>query len=113
MDKLNCYKNLVKNYLQYHSDLMNGQPVAGEEVSCVFDEQRDQYLLLKFGWVRGQRVSYTTLHVRIKDEKIWVEEDWTEDSIALELIEQGVPKSDIVLAFNPPELRSHTDFAAV
>jgi hypothetical protein len=27
------------------------------------------------------------------------------------LLAAGVPKSDIVLAFHPPEIRQHTDFA--
>lgn len=111
MDRLIQYRTLIKRILQCHADLMNSQPVPGEEVDCVFDEQRDHYLLLKYGWPRGKHTHYTKLHVRITDNKIWIEADMTEDGLANELVEAGVPKEDIVLAFNPPQLRHLTEFA--
>jgi hypothetical protein len=97
--------------MQRHADLMNSQPVPGEEVDCVFDEHRDHYLLLKYGWPRGKHTHYTKIHARIANQKIWIEEDMTEDGFANELVEAGVPKADIVLAFNPPELRNIEEYA--
>jgi len=44
--------------------------------------------------------------------KFWIEEDWTEDGIAADLVRAGVPKEDIVLAFHEPGRRQYTDFAA-
>lgn len=52
-----------------------------------------------------------TVYVRICDGKFWIEEDWTEEGIANELIRLGVPKQDIVLAFQDPKMRQHTEFA--
>jgi hypothetical protein len=49
--------------------------------------------------------------LRIKDGKIRVEEDWTDAPIVEDLIEAGVPKEDIVLAFHPPEPQSLTTYA--
>lgn len=43
--------------------------------------------------------------------KLWIQHDGTEDGIANRLVELGVPKSDIVLAFHPPYKRPYTDFA--
>lgn len=111
MDRLSCYRQWIKQILMGYARLMWDQPVQGLETFCILDEQTDHYLLLTTGWENGKRNCYTTLHVRIKDGKIWVEEDKTEDSIAMELMEEGVPQEDIVLAFNPPELRHLTDFA--
>lgn len=111
MDRLIHYRTLIKQILQSHADLMNSQPVSGEEVDCVFDEQRDHFLLIKYGWPRGKHTHYTKLHVRIAAHKIWIEEDMTEDGLATELVEAGVPKEDIVLAFNPPDRRSIAEFA--
>src|ERR1051326_3043210 len=105
MDRLTHYRALIEQILQRHADLMNSQPVPGEEVDCVFDERRDHYLVLKYGCGGGKHAHYTKLHARIYDGKIWIEEDMTEDGLASELVEAGVPKEDIVLAFNPPELR--------
>jgi hypothetical protein len=41
---------------------------------------------------------------------IYIEEDWTEEGIATELLREGVPKEDIVLAFYDPETRKLTEF---
>jgi hypothetical protein len=43
--------------------------------------------------------------------KIWIQQDGTEVGIANQLVELGVPKSDIVLGFNPPMMREYTEFA--
>ena len=52
-----------------------------------------------------------TVYVRIRDGKFWIEEDWTEDGIATDLVRAGVPKEDIVLAFHDPQMRQYTEFA--
>jgi hypothetical protein len=52
-----------------------------------------------------------TVYVRIRDHKFWIEEDRTEDDIANDLVQAGVPHEDIVLAFHKPKMRQHTGFA--
>ncbi len=52
------------------------------------------------------------LHLYIVNGKIWIQRDGTEDGVALELEEAGVPREDIVLAWHPPHLRPYTDYAA-
>ncbi len=69
--------------------------------------------MLKTGWAQGRRVRSTVIHVRLRGGKVWIEEDWTEDGVATELLKAGVPNEDIVLAFHPPEMRRFTEFAAV
>ena len=112
MDKLTHYRALIKQLFQERADLMNGQPVEGLETLCLFDEERDQYLLHNVGWCDHQRVQYITLLARIHNGKIWIEEDGTEEGLASMLVEEGVPKVDIVIAYNPPELRHLTSYAA-
>ena len=43
--------------------------------------------------------------------KFWIQRDGTEYSIAQELLDAGVQKDRIVLAFRSPEMRRMTDFA--
>ncbi len=47
----------------------------------------------------------------IKNGKIWIQHDGTKDGVADDLVELGVPKEDIVLAFHPPYKRKYTGFA--
>src|SRR5438132_636355 len=110
MDKLACYREIVKQIVTEHADPMRAQPLPGEEVVCLIDERTDNYLLLRLGWVRGKRLYSITLHLRLADGKVRVEQDWTEDTVA-ELVARGVLKADLVLAFNPPELQQVTELA--
>ena len=60
-----------------------------------------------------KRIHGNLLHIDIKNGKIWIQHDGIEEGIAKELLEMGVPKEDIVLAFYPPYKRPHTGFAVV
>jgi hypothetical protein len=47
----------------------------------------------------------------IIDGKIWIQHDGTEVGVANELTDLGVPKLDIVLAYQPESARRLTEFA--
>ena len=114
MDQLTRYRNEIKRGLSRRRDITNGNHAAdpqGIEAVCAFDDEAGQYVLLWIGWRNKSRVRLINLHVRLHGGKIWIETDDTEDGFATELLEAGVPKSDIVLAFHPPQLRQYTDFA--
>lgn len=111
MDKLTTYGELIRNTLTRYAELINGNPTPGVEAELVFDEEHGSYLLLNVGWSGRGRVRGITLHVRLRDGKIWIEEDWTEHGIASDLIEGGVRKEDIVLTFQHPQMRPFTEFA--
>jgi hypothetical protein len=111
MDKLTEYRRLIRRELSEYERLYNLQPTPGVETFVVFDEERDHYILMSLGWDQGRRVRRAILYVRLRDGKVWIEEDWTEHGLATDLLQAGVPKEDIVLAFHPPERRAWTEFA--
>lgn len=112
MDKVAQYRQLLKQILSRHLELVNRRPVPGVKSELVIDEVRDNYLWVKVGWSGKRRIDGTTFFARIRDDKFLIEEDWTEDGIATELIEAGVPPEDIVLAFHEPETNTYTKLAA-
>lgn len=67
--------------------------------------------MLHLGWDEQKRVYGFVIHVDIKDGKVWIQRDRTEAGVANELVAAGVPKEDIVLAFQAPYVRQFTDFA--
>jgi XisI protein len=111
MDKLERYRSLIQNILEEYRQI--GSDNSDVESVLLLDPIRDQYLLLKMGWHQDNRIKRNVIHVRLKNQKIWIEEDWTEDGIATNLLQAGVQREDIVLAFHPPRLRQFTEFAAV
>ena len=112
MDKLENYRSIVKKILTEYDKIASQTPnVSGVDTVLSFDEERDQYLWFDIGWNERKRVQAISVYIRIKNEKIYIEEDWTEEGIATELLREGVPKEDIVLAFHDPQTRKYTNFA--
>ncbi len=112
MDKLTRYRNLIKSILSEYVEIDKYQPIPGVETLLIADEQRNHYQLFTLGWSQRRRVRNLRIYVRLIEGKFWIEHDLTEDGIATELLKAGVPKEDIVLAFQAPEMRPYTEFAA-
>jgi hypothetical protein len=111
MEKLSDYQNIIKQILTEYHQLFSSASPDNVEMLLAFDDQRDQYLWFQVGWTSEERIKGNSVHIRIKNDKIYIEEDWTEEGIANELLRLGVPPQDIVLAFHDPETRKFTDFA--
>ena len=88
-------------------------PYAHGEIGrhSVFDTNRDRYLLMIVGWEEFRQVHGCIIHIEIIEDKIWIHRDGTEDGIASELLQAGIPKERIVLGFKSPRIRKHTGFA--
>ena len=56
-------------------------------------------------------MNVTSVLLRIVNGKIWVEEDRTMVGFVGELLMAGIPHDAILLAFQPPQMRHHTQFA--
>lgn len=108
------YRQYIQHLLLERARRASRQRNAREyEVQTVFDTERDHYQLLYVGWRGNKRDFGCILHLDIKNGKIWIQHDGTEIGIANQLVEMGVPKQDIVLAFHEPEIRKYTDFGTV
>jgi hypothetical protein len=78
----------------------------------VVDRERGRYLLVDLGWDDLTRVHGALVHVDVIDGKFWIQYDGTEEGVATQLVEAGVPRDRIVLASKHPSMRKYTDFAA-
>ncbi len=78
----------------------------------IFDRQNGQFLLMDEGWDGFKHLHRVWLHVELRDGKFWIQKDGTEDGVAVDLMNAGVPKERIVLAFQHPGRRQYGEFAA-
>ena len=109
MERLEQYRNIIQQLIKQYGAY---KPSYGDiEVETIFDTERDHYELVNVGWNDHKRIRGCVLHIDIKDGKIWIQHDGTENGVANELVELGVPKDDIVLAFHAPYKRRYTGFA--
>ncbi len=109
MATIETKREQVKTLLREYAALFANDEV---ETQIIFDETHDHYQLVDVGW-RGDfdRVYGVIIHIDIRDGKIWIQRNMTESGIANELVERGVPKTDIILGFQSPFKRPFTEFA--
>ena len=85
--------------------------VVNLTAKTVFDESADVYLVVVEGWQDVRRLHGCLVHVEIKDGMVWIQQDGTEDGVAVDLLAAGIPKERIVLGFKSRQSRLHTGFA--
>jgi hypothetical protein len=88
-----------------------GQRLGEVEYQWLFDRESHHYQLLLSGWEGIKRTFGIVIQVDVKDNLVWIQEDNTDLSVANRLVEAGIPKSQIVLAFHAPYKRKYTGFA--
>lgn len=108
MDKIANYREFIQRLLtDYSQDDLSNKDI---EVELIFDTQRDHYQWMNVGWENLNRVYRCIMHFDIKDEKIWLQQNLTDQNPAEELVKMGVPREDIILGLHPPYKRKYTDY---
>lgn len=109
LDKVSTYRTIVQTFLKEYSRY---KPSHGDiEIQTLFDHETDHYQVVGVGWDRKERIYGVSIHLDIKDGKIWIQLNNTEIDLGQELVERGVAKNDIVIGFQPPSIRAHSGYA--
>lgn len=106
---------MTEQYRKWISELLAkyaaGWPSTEEvESQLVLDQERDHYLWLRVGWKESEPIYHNIIHCDIKKGKIWLQRNMTDQDLAEDLVELGVPREDIVLGFQPGYARPYTDY---
>lgn len=80
-------------------------------IAGVIDASHDRYTLTHIDFDGERYKSHLLAQLEIRDGKIWILTDNTEDGIATELVTEGVRKDQIVLGYYSPGMREQGDFA--
>lgn len=105
MDRMNHQRQIIERILAEYLEYIPKE--ENLETLAIQDHDGGHYLLLEMGWTRPRRIYSVIFHIRIKDDKIWIEQDWTEEGVARDLLRAGVPPQDIILGFQPPDMRPY------
>lgn len=100
--QLEFYKQVVKKLLSQYEELKS----EWTEIELVFDDQRMSYLVMQVGWHKEERFHSCLVHIDIRNGKIVIQENNTEDLLDEELIDMGVPANQIYLGLLPPKAQS-------
>ncbi|KOR31871.1 hypothetical protein TI05_10865 [Achromatium sp. WMS3] len=108
MDTLTHYRQLLHNLIHEYAHKPSNGDITPE---IIIDAAQNHYELMHVGWDDQRRVHGCVLHLDLIDGRIWIQHDGTSPGVALDLVEAGVPREDIVLAFRPIEVRPYTGYA--
>ena len=81
------------------------------ETQTIFNTENDHSQIVSVDWDNKHRIYGCSIHIDIKNEKIWPQINNIELDIGQDLITMGVPKEDIVIGFQPPYMRSFSGYA--
>jgi XisI protein len=109
MDQVERYRKILKEIVTEYASW--GASRADIRNEAAVDEDRNHYEVVSVGWQGRHRVHGSVVHLDIIDGKVWIQHDGTNRPVADELLAAGIPREDIVLGFQPPDLRKYTDFA--
>jgi hypothetical protein len=109
MARIEQYRGYVRDLINYFASIKPSQGAI--DMEAVTDLEHDHYQVISVGWDKNnKRVHHSIMHIDIRNNKIWIQENNTDVDIATQLVERGVAKEDIVLAFHPPYIRPYTGF---
>ena len=77
MEKLDKYRNSIVEIMKKYTNTDSG---CGDiEVQTVFDRENDHYQIINVGWQNDRRVYGCSLHIDIKNNKVWIQHNGTKD----------------------------------
>ena len=103
------YRVIIEKLLREYADLLGQDGQTQSEL--IFDRDHNHYLLIEAGWHNSDRIYGPFIHIDIIDGKLWIQHDGSEEGVAYELVEAGIPKEHIVLAYKSEARRQLTEFA--
>lgn len=109
MDTLTRYRTIIQHVLLEYAAI----PYAQGTLACkpLFDLERDRFALITEGWQGARRVHGCLVHIEIMNAKVWVQRDDTDSGVTYALVAAGIPKDQIVLGFQEPQVRPFTEYA--
>ena len=109
-DKIEKHIDIVCSLLEEYAAPFVGN--SSYEKQLLIDTKHLHFQLQSVGWDGDTFTHSVMLHFDIKPNgKIWIQQNWTEDDVAVALLQRGVERTDIVVGFQPPRYRELSGYA--
>jgi XisI protein len=108
MDKLAKYQHCIQALLTRYAD--EDIKSSDVEVQLIFDVERGHYQWMNVGWEGSDRIYRCAVHLDLRDGRIWLQQNLTDQNPAAELMAMGVAREDIILGLQPPYKRPYTEY---
>jgi hypothetical protein len=84
---------LIRELKKYSGKALNGYSFLAES------DDQSQFVITSIGYVRGQRIVNTAMIVELINDKIVIDKDIYDKQLVDALLQAGVPRSQIILAY--------------
>ncbi|MEN0051948.1 MAG: XisI protein [Bacteroidota bacterium] len=111
MDRVNKLKEVAVEFLEEHIQEVYKEDDSDISTELIYDHERGHYQLMRIGWGKSHFHYSCLFHFQIRNSKIWILNNDTEELVGDELVKKGVKKEEIVFAFHDPAVRQFTEFA--
>ncbi len=112
MDRIKSLQQAILSVMDdYIEDHSHSESVRGLQYEKIVDAPHLHFQLMLLGWKDGERIFSLLFHADIIDQKIWIQEDNLAYSVAERLLEKGISKKEIVLAYFSATHRQYTEYA--
>lgn len=106
---VNNYPRILIDYLEAYASARKDKT---EKYTVVADHEKGHFMLVNFGWDYPHYRHSVVFHFEIKNGKVWIHKNNTEELVAHDLTLKGIPPDNIVLGFQPEERRPFTGYAS-
>ena len=111
MERIDFFRKAILDSYKDYAAYLRGTNFSSVDYHTVKDDENNRYQLEAVGWENDRRIFYVIFQSDIIGDKIWIQEDNTEDGLASFLEEKGVSKKEMVLAYFPEYHRKYTEYA--
>lgn len=98
MEKLAQYQRILSEFVEEFANAPFSVQTQLQN-QAVTDTIHNHFQVVTMGWDKGQFVFDIVLHFDIKDNKIWIQQNWTDILLDQELVKRGVAATDIKVGF--------------
>ncbi len=111
MERIDVLRKAIIDVYEEYAAYLRGSNYSSVDYQVITDDKHNHYQLVAVGWENDKRIFYVIFQADIIANKIWIQEDNTEDGLAALLGEKGIAKKEVVLAYFPEYHRKYTEYA--
>jgi hypothetical protein len=105
MEKVVLHKQIVLEIVKEIYEMTPSDEQS--ETQLITDLEHGHFVLFSIDWYQGKREYLPFVHLDVREDgKIWIQHDGTDLVIAQWLLDKGVAKQNIVLAWHSPDRRA-------
>ena len=109
MTKTEKYSQILTNFVREFAEKFKNAS-DGLATLAIIDQENHHYQSVVHGFINDRHLFNVQFHFDIIEDKVWLQCNHTDWDFGDDLICRGIPKSDIILGFQPEYARFYSGY---